>query len=97
MKSNELRKGDRVFLHNGWFATIEDNKKGNTRLATVEGFETEMGSIYVWDIKGRVAVEDKAKPGVQYLIDFQSGKMLEEIEMSPAQLKYRDRVHAMGF
>lgn len=51
--SNELKKGDIVFLRNGWKARIEDNKKGNTRLATVYGYETEMGSIYAHDIRYR--------------------------------------------
>ena len=50
MLSNEMKKGTMVMLKNGWKARIEDNMKGNTRLATVCGFETEMGSIYVHDI-----------------------------------------------
>lgn len=50
MKTNDLKKGDVVWLKNGWRATIADNMKGNTRMATVEGFFTETGSIYVWDI-----------------------------------------------
>jgi len=54
MKANDLKKGDRVRLNNGWFATIEDNKKGAIRMATVEGFVTEMGSIYAADIKLKV-------------------------------------------
>lgn len=48
--TNELKKGDRVTLKCGWQATLEDNKKGNIRLATVEGVVTEMGSIYAHDI-----------------------------------------------
>jgi hypothetical protein len=35
MFTNELKKGDMVKLRNGWKARIEDNMKGNTRLATV--------------------------------------------------------------
>ena len=54
IKANDLKKGDRVRLRNGWFATIEDNKKGAIRMATVEGFVTEMGSIYAADIKLKV-------------------------------------------
>ena len=50
MKTNDLKKGDRVQLRNGWFATIADNLKGNTRMATVEGYETETGSVYSHDI-----------------------------------------------
>lgn len=50
MKTNDLKKGTRIQLRNGWFATIEDNMKGNTRLCTVEGTCTEMGSVYSHDI-----------------------------------------------
>ncbi len=50
MKTNELKKGDRVQLRNGWMATIADNMKGNTRMAAVEGFVTETGSVYSHDI-----------------------------------------------
>lgn len=50
MRTNELKKGTRVRLRNGWFATIEDNLRGNIRMATVEGYFTEMGSIYSHDI-----------------------------------------------
>lgn len=51
MLTNELKKGDMVVLANGWKARIEDNKKGTIRLATVYGFETEMGSVYAHDIE----------------------------------------------
>lgn len=54
MKTNELKKGNRVQLQNGWFATIEDNQLGIRRMATVEGFVKEMGSIYSHDIRCRV-------------------------------------------
>jgi hypothetical protein len=50
VKTNELKKGVMVTLRNGWKARIEDNKKGNTRICTVYGFETEMGSVYAHDI-----------------------------------------------
>jgi hypothetical protein len=50
MLANELRKGDEITLKNGWGATIADNRKGNIRMATVRGYATETGSIYVWDI-----------------------------------------------
>lgn len=51
MTTNDLKKGTRILLRNGWYATLEDNKKGNVRMATVEGIETEMGSVYAFDIK----------------------------------------------
>ena len=50
MKTNELKKGTRVYLRNGWEATLMDNLKGNTRLADVEGYCREMGSVYSHDI-----------------------------------------------
>lgn len=50
MKTNDLKKGAIVMLSNGWKARIEDNMKGNTRLATVYGFFTETGSVYAHDI-----------------------------------------------
>jgi hypothetical protein len=50
MKTNDLKRGSRVMLANGWAADIMDNMKGNTRLAKVYGFETEIGSVYSHDI-----------------------------------------------
>ena len=50
MQTNELKKGTRIHLRNGWKATLMDNKKGNTRLADVEGFCREIGSVYAHDI-----------------------------------------------
>ena len=51
-ETNKLKKGTRVVLRNGWQAVLEDNKRGAIRMATVEGFYTEMGSIYAHDIAG---------------------------------------------
>jgi hypothetical protein len=48
--TNELKKGTRIKLKNGWYATLMDNKKGNIRLAEVEGIFTEIGSIYASEI-----------------------------------------------
>lgn len=50
MKTNDLKKGVRVKLRNGWEADIADNMRGNTRMAKVYGFETEIGSVYAHDI-----------------------------------------------
>jgi len=50
MKTNDLKKGTRVLLRNGWEATLMDNMKGNRRLANVEGYVTEMGSVYSHDV-----------------------------------------------
>jgi len=56
MKVNELKKGSKVILKNGWNATIMDNAKGQTRMCLVEGFYTELGSVYSTDI-AKVFVE----------------------------------------
>jgi len=50
VKTNDLKKGTRVKLANGWYATLADNARGNTRMATVEGRVTETGSVYAHDI-----------------------------------------------
>ena len=50
MTTNEIKKGTRFLLKNGWFATMADNRKGNIRMATVEGDYTETGSVYAHDI-----------------------------------------------
>jgi hypothetical protein len=50
MKTNDLKKGDRIRLRNGWYGTIADNARGNIRMARVEGFVTETGSVYSHDI-----------------------------------------------
>lgn len=54
MTTNDLKKGTEVLLSSGMRARLEDNKKGNIRMATVYGAEvglfTEMGSVYSHDI-----------------------------------------------
>ena len=50
MLTNDLKKGARVQLRNGWYANVMDNAKGNTRMCEVEGMYTEIGSVYSWDI-----------------------------------------------
>jgi preprotein translocase subunit YajC len=72
MLANDLKKGDRVHLNNGWRATIMDNKKGSIRFAQVEGFVTELGSIYVWDIAGveLTAAQEKARKVVKGAFGF---------------------------
>lgn len=75
MKTNELKKGALVHLRNGWAATIADNLKGNTRMATVYGHYTETGSVYAHDIvyvfvpdEGGARIDHPgAQPGVRYV------------------------------
>lgn len=50
MKTNDIKKGMKVLLANGWHAEIMDNKKGNTRLAKVYGDFIDIGSVYSHDI-----------------------------------------------
>jgi len=50
MFTNDIKKGMRVILANGWYGTMMDNMKGNIRMVNVEGFCTEIGSVYAWDI-----------------------------------------------
>ena len=76
MKTNDLKKGMQVFLRNGWEAKMEDSRKGNTRLATVYGIYTEMGSVYSHDI---VSVVDE-------------NGFLHDIEHTRAQRRMRREV-----
>ena len=46
MKTNDIKKGMRIQLNHGWFGTMMDNRKGNIRCVEVEGFFTEIGSVY---------------------------------------------------
>jgi hypothetical protein len=50
VKTNDLKKGTPITLRNGWAAIIMDNKKGDIRLAEVDGLAKEIGSIYAHDI-----------------------------------------------
>lgn len=83
MKTNELKKGDWVVLANGWEAQIADNMKGNTRLATVYGFETEMGSVYAHDILAKISGR--------------YGQPVAKIEYTPAQEKCRKFANSLSF
>lgn len=48
----QVRKGAQVTLRNGFTAIVEDNQVNRTtRLCTVHGYVTEMGSVYSTDIQ----------------------------------------------
>ena len=48
---NKLKKGVRGMLKNGSQFILMDSKRGNIRMAQVDGlFGTEMGSIYMHDV-----------------------------------------------
>lgn len=50
MKTNDLKKGVRVRLANGWEADVADNARGDIRMCKVYGLYTEIGSVYSHDI-----------------------------------------------
>lgn len=79
MKTNDLKKGARVQLRNGWFGTVADNAKGNIRMVDVEGIYRETGSVYSHDIL-------RACP---------QGGAWELVEHTPAQLKLREQVEGI--
>lgn len=81
MKTNDLKKGARVMLRNGWQATIADNARGNTRMATVEGYYTETGSVYSHDIASWRDAHGAWFP----------------VEHTTAQLKLRKKLAGLGF
>lgn len=83
MKTNDLKKGDRVILRNGWRATIMDNRKANIRFCEVDGSERETigqwGGVYAHDIVVLVT---------------RSGKSLFYIKHTPSQLRLRNAVES---
>lgn len=53
--TKDLKKGDRVVLRNGWFATVVSRPVGIRVCLKVEGLYTEIGDQYIWDVAARVA------------------------------------------
>jgi hypothetical protein len=49
--SNQIKKGTKLRLKNGWNATMMDNRRGSIRTMEVQGLHTEIGDNYVWEIK----------------------------------------------
>lgn len=81
MKTNDIKKGARIVLRNGWHGTMKDNAKGNIRIAEVEGFETETGSVYSHDIVQAMNVGE---------VEWQA------VEHTPAQQKLRKQVQELA-
>ncbi len=81
MFTNDIKKGTRIQLLNGWYGTMEDNKRGLIRMATIEGVYTEMGSIYAYDI---------------YQAQNAGGHWIK-VEHTPDQLKKKKNIQSMGF
>lgn len=80
MLANDIKKGMRVRLKNGWYGTMYDNKKGNIRMCEVEGIETEIGSVYTHEI-GWVQTEKDA-----------AGSIWEPVTLSDRQAKNADSI-----
>ena len=81
MTTNDIRKGTKVMLRNGWGATVEDNNtRGTTRLCTVYGWMTEMGSVYSSDI-----------------VKAEVNGVWTDVQMTSAQAKARANRNLMGF
>ena len=89
MLANDMKKGMRVKLKNGWFGTVNDNKKGNIRDVDVEGDFRETGSVYVHDI-ALVRVDPNAS-------DYSGWRGWEPVTLSPAQEKSATLIKSMGF
>jgi hypothetical protein len=81
MTTNELKKGDRIMLKCGWYATMLDNKRGNIRLAEVEGIEKEIGSIYSGDIAYKINADNT----------------IESVEMTASQRRQEDVLSELIF
>jgi hypothetical protein len=47
MLANDIKKGMRIRMPNSWAGTMYDNAKGTIRMAEIEGFVTEIGSVRV--------------------------------------------------
>ena len=79
MLANDIKKGNTGTLINGWEFRIEDNKKGLIRMATVYGYETEMGSIYMHDI-AIVNMPNGNAEKIEFTVDQQ--KKINNIKMA---------------
>ena len=90
MKTNDLKKGMRIRLRNGWEADVWDNMRGNTRVCNVYGDYTEAGSVYSHDIMyvfvdastGEPLLNVPAPTGEGWLVGSWA-----QVEHTPAQLK----------
>ena len=79
MKTNDIKKGMRIQMRNGWFGTMCDNAKGNIRMCEIEGFEKEIGSVYSHDIESVCKGKD-------------TWYNWELVEHTPEQIKMRQMV-----
>ncbi len=83
MQANDIKKGMQITTKSGFNGTMEDNKKGITRLIKVDGLcGPELGSEYIFKLR-RVFNPETEK--------------WEEVELSPAQQKQAALIRAAGF
>lgn len=87
METKNIKKGMRVQLRNGWYGTMAENCRGNTPMVTVEGYCTETGSVYVFDIA-------RVRTATGQLDAFETW---EPVELTDKQKKFQQQVMAMGF
>ena len=78
MKTNDIKKGDRIQLRNGWYGTMMDNTRTNTRVVDVEGLCRETGSVYAHDV-------------VRVLVRGKNVDTWVPVEHTPSQLKVQER------
>jgi hypothetical protein len=79
MKTNDIKKGMRIILTNGWQGTMMDNMRGNIRVAEIEGIYTETGSVYAFDI----AMAQPLNDGIWHKIEL-TEKQLDSKKMNEA-------------
>ena len=82
IKTNDIKKGQRIRMDNGWTGTMMDNNKGNTRCCEIEGFVKEVGSVYAHNIA--------------YVQDPITG-VWETVEHTKSQRALQSRLAAMGW
>lgn len=82
MLTNDIKNGMRIKLKNGWFGTMMDNARGNTRMVEVEGYEREIGSVYSWDIESVVPTKGP------------SAGIWVNVDLTPDQIKFRKEVES---
>ena len=89
MLVNDVKKGMRVQLRNGWYGTMADNAKGNVRMVDVEGLYREIGSVYAHDI-ATVRVYEEGGNGNRI-------EHWEPVTLSERQAKAGKLIRAAGF
>ena len=82
MQTNDIKKGMRILLSQGWEGTMKDNLRGKIRMVEVEGIYTEIGSVYAHDIVG--------------VLDVANAQWVK-IEHTPAQLKLKQQLANSGW